>query len=327
LRGQVAKALDIRYDDWGQRVEHGDLVINEVLRQTASERGLRSHNDYLHTARRVCAALPLSISVDNVLDAHRSDEVAVLCGKLAITRTILEAERSSPLMIEATAQREQINFERLGATWYAAFFHRLTEGCQANDLPTRFKDVTIISFNYDRCVEQYLIHALARYYSMELAQAKETLSHLEVLHPYGSMGLLEPSDPRARAVPFGMRANWQLLKSAALGLRTFTEGADPQSGVVDGVRQRTMSCSRLAFLGFAFHPQNVDLLFGRPSGTVKLRDCSVYATGLGISRSDGELVKQKLEAQAGIPYDRIQIAHEARCADLFNLYRLSLGLA
>jgi hypothetical protein len=324
LRGQVAKALDIRYDDFGSRVQHGDLVVNEALRQTARERGLSTHNDYLRVAWRICAALPLAISVDNVLDALRSDEIAVMCGKLAIARCILEAERASTLVTE---QGTQLNFERLSSTWYTGFFQRLTEGCQASDLPERFESVTVVCFNYDRCVEQYLSHALARYYSMDAVQAAAALKHLEVLHPYGSMGPVASSDAQVAATPFGMRADWQRLMKASAELRTFTEGADPKSGVVEQVRDRAMSCSRIAFLGFAFHPQNVDLLFGNPSGALNLRDCSVYATGLGISRSDGDIVKQKLGAQAGIAYERINIAHDARCADLFSLFRLSLGLA
>ena len=50
---------------------------------------------YLDAASRIQLGLPLAISIDNYLHAHRDDEIVQSMGKIAITTAILEAERST----------------------------------------------------------------------------------------------------------------------------------------------------------------------------------------------------------------------------------------
>jgi hypothetical protein len=46
--------------------------------------------------------------------------------------------------------------------------------------------VSFIVFNYDRCLEQFLFHALQKLYGLESQEAFAMLTDLRIIHPYGA---------------------------------------------------------------------------------------------------------------------------------------------
>jgi hypothetical protein len=57
-------------------------------------------------------------------------------------------------------------------------------------------------FNYDRCIEQYLFHALQDYYGVSPHEASAMMASLKIFRPYGKIGDL-PWQSQEGAVPFG----------------------------------------------------------------------------------------------------------------------------
>jgi len=57
-------------------------------------------NELLDAAQRIKDGLIQSISIDNFIDIHQVNESVVFCGKLAIIKTILDAEKNSPLYFD-----------------------------------------------------------------------------------------------------------------------------------------------------------------------------------------------------------------------------------
>jgi hypothetical protein len=101
LRNLARGRLDIRYQKESGRFG-GDDVIFEAFRREASRRagGFQGDvNRFLAAGWRLRDALPQSLSIDNLLDAHRDDQLLVRCGKLTIARCILAAESASTLRI------------------------------------------------------------------------------------------------------------------------------------------------------------------------------------------------------------------------------------
>ena len=91
-----------------------------------------------------------------------------------------------------------------------------------------FDNVDFVIFNYDRCVEHFLINALARSYSVPNADAVFIVDALKILHPYGSIGDL-------KSVPFGIdRLDWV---EAAQGIKTYTEQVG-SIGMLNDIRQK-----------------------------------------------------------------------------------------
>jgi hypothetical protein len=103
--------------------------------------------------------MPLSLSIDNFIDAHRENAALQLCGKLGISQAILEAETASKLNWDET-KGESFDPPRLSNTWYVRFFQLLTENIRKEDIAALFDNILFITFNYDRCIEPFPIHCI-----------------------------------------------------------------------------------------------------------------------------------------------------------------------
>lgn len=279
LKGQIASLLDIRFDDgWNQ--SSGDHAITHALRQVVKLPDGRQGNinPYLQKAWRIRDVVPAAaISIDNFLDAHRGDQAMELCGKLGIVRSILNAEASSKLAPPERGQ-DRFSLRRLAGTWYVGFFQMLTENVAKADVASVFDNVSIITFNYDRCIERFIVQALADYYELDDGHAAEIASKLRIYHPYGQVGRL-PWQQMRGSVPFGAQS--ENLLSLAGQIKTFTEGLDDED-LVARMHGEIMEADTLVFLGFAFHPINMELLTPPDEGMVR----RVFGTTYGMSKAD-----------------------------------------
>ncbi len=323
LKKRIADLLDIRYD---LQRESGDALIDRAFHILLQQSDRRSEgiSPYLYASWRIRDAMPQAISIDNFIDAHRGDPLVEKAGKLAIVRSILEAEAKSSLAIHPSYTNNRLKFEAVQGTWFNSFFQLLTENCQFVNLPQRFARVGVVCFNYDRCIEHYLFNALQNYYGVTAEAAAEVLTHLEIHHPYGTVGRL-PWMGGGEKIDFGGEPSANQLVQLAERIRTFTEGANIAESDISGIRAVLASAERIAFLGFAFHRLNLELLFPPQSAGVSPRVCPVFATGVGISDPDAEVIREELFALAGLNPGTTHIARETPCAKLFEDYRRSLS--
>lgn len=322
LKNKIQDLLNIRFEHWSQ--SQGDYLIVESLRRVVQkDDGSRGDiNPYLHQAAHIREALPQAISIDNFIDAHRDNKEIELCGKLAIVRAILQSEQSSLLYFDRN-QRDKLDFKALENTWFLPFFQLLTENCGIDDLEERFSQVSLIIFNYDRCLEHFLINALMNYYKVLEEQAAQLVNMIRIYHPYGAVGYL-PWQNQGNVMNFGEDPNAEQLLEIAKGIKTFTEGTAPDSSEISEIRNCIKNTERLVFLGFAFHELNMELL--KPNGGVSKTDFSnvkCFATALDISNSDKSVITEQIselyltEVQANMA--------DVTCKDLFIEYRRSLA--
>ena len=272
----------------------------------------------LMPCRRHCQLIILSTIIVRI-------DLIAQCGKLAITRCILQAERSSNLYVDPSNIFNTINFKRSAQTWFNAFFQLLTENSNEDDLLERFSKVAIVCFNYDRCIEHYLFSSLKNYYDLPNETAVQILGALQIYHPYGVVGTL-PWQQVGNSISYGGSPQPAQLIELAKGLKTFTEGVNPEHSEIIAVRSTLANARRIAFLGFAFHDLNLDLLFPKGDGGVKPIGCHVYATADGISDSDIKLVSKDIHLRSGIRDANIQMRKDTKCAGLFHEYWRSLSL-
>ena len=136
LRSVIAQLLDIKFEAWNQM--SGDATIAEALREHVKQLGQSNINSYRHAAQRISEAMPLALSIDNFIDAHAGEERIELCGKLAIIRSILDAERMSLLYIDPAAPYPHLDLDRLEPTWFNSFWQLLTESCTRENIASRF---------------------------------------------------------------------------------------------------------------------------------------------------------------------------------------------
>jgi len=325
LKTQIVNLLDIKFD-WREQ-KSGDVTICEALRLHVkkTEPDLNDINPHLRAARHICDAMPQAISIDNFIDAHSEDKKIELCGKLAIVRSILYAEKQSLLYFDSvTMNRSQPDFKKLEGTWYNLFFQLLTENCRKQDLLERAKRVVLIVFNYDRCIEHFIYHALQNYYKISPQEAGNIASAIKIYHPYGKVGAL-PWQGAGGAVEFGTDPSAAQLLDFSTQIKTFTEGTDPASSEIVSIRRNMLDSSIVVFLGFAFHRLNMRLI--RPDSNGKSESKSFFATARGISSSDCKQLESELGDFFVGESSSANVRNDLTCFGLFQEYWRSLSFS
>jgi len=165
------------------------------------------------------------------MDLHRDDERIQLLGKLAIVKSILEAEQKSKLNIDPDTGHYDVN--NLKETWFFDFAKNLTDGVRKKEIHRLFERVSLVIFNYDRCFEHFMFHALQKIYGIDESTASDVMSKLNIIHPYGTIGELPWQDKSG--IPFGFKANRANMEFMAPRIRTYTEQIE-KSQVLEAMR-------------------------------------------------------------------------------------------
>jgi hypothetical protein len=273
----------------------------ELALTAATNRDDREFQRLRGVAQQVSRGLEHASSIDGFIDMHQDNGDIELCGKLAIAKLILDAERGSRFFQGARPQRP-IDFPALRDTWYLRLTQLLFDGCTAERLSQRFAKVAFVIFNYDRCLEHYLFHSVRDAYpGMSEHEAAMLLSQLEIHHPYGRAGafpwMKEPG-PLGVFADFAQEADPQLVVQIAKQIRTYSESAI-SGGEGDAIRATVKNASMMIYLGFSFLELNMDLLYGIGPGGRTLANTPCLASMYGESDYNRERVKTRLVYQHG----------------------------
>jgi hypothetical protein len=312
LAERIRAKMDIRFERGYSAVGTGDHDLFTHLAQV-----YRQHADQLQKAAwRIRDGINLiAQSIDDFLDQHRGDNFVNIYGKAAIVQAVAEAEAGSKLVFNAMKGETTFDDRKLGDTWIIRFMRMLCRGLPREDVHQVFDRVSFIVFNYDRCIEHFLVHALRRGYSLTDQEAAAIVDGLDIVHPYGSIGNL-------KQVPFGnTRVN---CASLAERIKTYTEQADSELSFT--LSEMLERAKHIVFLGFAYYDQNLALLAPREDLGENKR---VFGTAYGMSDSDVDIVVQEIQRwffTDGGPYPpkRVSIENNLKCAGLFDNYAKSL---
>jgi hypothetical protein len=303
LARTIGAKMDIRFKHGFEPVGTGDHDLYSHLVHSKPQ----EEDQLFKAAGRIGQGLPFAQSIDDFLDQHRTDRYVNLYGKAAIVQAVVEAEHNSHLFFNRLEGAETFDAEKLTDTWFTKFMYMLCRGVPRENVSKVFEKVAFIVFNYDRCIEHFLIHALQRAYSIRFEDAAALVGKLHIVHPYGSVGDLSK-------VPFGnTRINCVEL---AKGIKTYTEQADAKD-VTEKISSEVERAECMIFLGFAYHNQNLQILRPASRTSGKL----IYGTALGMSNSDVSVIQQQLTplfGPTGLYIDNLT------CAGLFENYAKSL---
>jgi len=317
LATKISKSLDFQFDDLGRYTGGGNTRILQHLREAYRE----NFNLYRQACRGIQNGIHLTDSIDDFLNLHQADDKTNLCGKIAISQAILEAESASDLYVDTDDRRSSINFPKLANTWLVKLFKIL--GRQST--PERvFENVDFINFNYDRCLEYFFPHALRTLFKIPIQEANAICLRANIIHPYGTVGML-PNSGAPQPIEFG---NTEAdLGFVAQGIKTYTEQArDEDAKLIKGLIQ---DADAIVFLGFAFHEQNMKLL-ASPEGTTASR---VFATAYLVSDDDCEVIrrdifnlygKRTLVWVDGAPAINLRLRKDLNCSGFFDAYSRTL---
>jgi len=277
-------------------------------------------------------------SIDDFISKIPEDKQELkIIGKILIILSISRLENEQRLIYEhETLEPSHRYYKELGIEktdppitivslvrgWYNYLWRKIYEG---EDIPRNLKALTIITFNYDRSIEQYLYTSLLGMAQRPEPEAREVLNeNLFVHHVYGKLGKLPWQD--------GINAinNYEPFQCAELldkiaqfrqknpsvelaytnikrwspyinlidkicsivdEIRTYTE-SKIETAALEDVKNRLSLCDDLFFLGFGYHPEN--LKWFEPKNLASNRLVDLAGTTYGIGKQDVINIKSRL---------------------------------
>jgi hypothetical protein len=329
LANKISSKLKFRYD-FGRLVEGDDQFVYALKHCSKSPEELRR---LLGACRRIHDGVQIARSIDNYIDSHRQDLDVAFCGKLAIVDSILESERKSKLWLDETTPKQYFDMQKLSETWYFELADILCEGKSKNELHNIFENLSVISFNYDRCLQQALLLYLNGRYHTSSQESLDIVSKLEILYPYGSVGEFTTNSYDSK-LRFGLDMAKHLLVDFSKRIRTYTEQMlDEKFGVK--INSAFDEAKTAIFLGCAYHPQNINLLSAKHSTD----DKKVFGTAIGISKDGITRITERLISSyttlpngfasyehyaPGLAASHIRLHDDLGCGALLRYYRESL---
>jgi hypothetical protein len=303
-----------------------DLIMSAIEYLVYQQPGARNDfNEYLLACKTIFEAIQQALSIDNLVDALRGDDRLEICAKIAIANSILKAERESRLYT-ATNSSRSIDFSAVKNTWYARLWDLIAARSRPETVAERLSQIAIVTFNYDRCIEHFLHSSLQNFFRVSPQVATSLLSNLTIHHAYGQLGSLGWS-MQGDAVPFGDQVEGARLVSIAKKLKTFTEGTDENESQVADIRRYLHYAERVAFLGFAYDPQNLQLLYGTSGTPTKDRRTAVYGTAYKVSEPNRRAIHSALRLLGGYGDNEIELVPDIKCEKLLADYSWALSLA
>lgn len=243
--------------------------------QLLSEINNSEFENYRNAGEQIVKGLFLENSIDNFLHKHYENKFIVGAGKLAIAFSILGFEHASKIF----SKYNTFDMDKIRDTWYIPFYQKITESCRISTLPERLKNFMFIIFNYDRCFERFFVNALMNNYNIEYSNALEILKGMDIIHPYGCVG----NDK------YGEIVLAKRLIDISNDIRLYTEKFSSQN-IYGNLFLNPNESYRVVFLGFAYHKQNMDLIFQRAFENYSVN--YFYGTGLGISNNDTNYIQE-----------------------------------
>ncbi len=287
LQSQIAAMVNIKFQD-GHNQSSGDYEIMHCCRVDSRERNFPDVNPYLYAGWLIHDGIKGTDSIDNFMKKHSESELLQFVAKLGIAKAISQAEASSLMNLADTSRQSKLDLQRLEHTWLVKLFRHIQRDVDKPDLAKFFEGVSFIVFNYDRCVEFFFVQAISLVYGVSTYDASQLVSSANIYHPYGSLGdLPECVNGGIGTLPFG--AERPPLKSISERLFTYTESINDLEQL-STARTWIEHADQVVFLGFAYHPQNMDILTPAAMHNV----AHFIGTSYGVSNYDSSIIEEDL---------------------------------
>ncbi|WP_036307520.1 hypothetical protein [Methylophilus sp. 5] len=178
--------------------------------------------------------------------------------------------------------------------WYFSLWNSLV--ANVNTIKQlKENNVQIYTFNYDRSLEMYLHSAIVGTFNVSAEEAFEALSHFNIHHVYGSLGLYGTQDDYSTNTR-SYKNHWNLhcIHAAASTLRVIPE-ARADDTIFNQAKDAFRWAYNVCFLGFGFDPLNVQRLGFREiisSGHYNSLPYKVIASTLNKTTSEVDIIHE-----------------------------------
>jgi hypothetical protein len=197
----------------------------------------------------------------------------------------------------------------------------LIEGVPRHRLGDLFSNISVVSFNYDRCLKHFLTHAIRLQYGLRLDEVQEIVRNLRTIYPYGTISPLDFED--GLGLNFGAKVSGERLLDISSQIRTFTEQSD-ENEIIPSIKKEIALAQQIIFLGFAFHRQNLDIL-----SVDQLDKKRIIGTTYGVSEPNTKAIRwevmQALKIKPSPPLEHDVTLEALVCGKLLENYSRTLA--
>jgi hypothetical protein len=218
-------------------------------------------------------------SIDDFIE-HRQEFLNI--GKAMIARTLIPYEREDVLL-----NRNQ------NTNWYKMIFEVIRK--DVNKLEN--KQISFITFNYDRSLEHYLFTQLKEFTGLDDIDSIEAMNKIPILHVYGKIGNLPWQKDNMDTVRyyesgFGMKEMISAINQLSVihEEKNVIENFNKAKDLMD-------QGERIIFLGYGFHETNNQRL-----GLDGLSKKCV-ATSYGMTELEKEKIQEKYKRLIELDYE------------------------
>ncbi|MBP0578994.1 hypothetical protein J8I29_06735 [Labrys sp. LIt4] len=298
LKSRIADAVNLRYNHFD--LVGGSSTISESILHIDRTNRSGDANRLAASGRIIHTAMPQSLSIDNYLEAHQSDNNIVLMGKLGIAHSILKSENNSSIFYKAPEPNQVI--PPTANTWHNTLCQMMTEGVNKENIEQSISNISIITFNYDRCLEYYISHWLANYYNIDIESSQNIVKRIPIVHVYGQCGRLPWQKGNSQAAIYGASVSGPALLEIAKQIRTFTEQITDENFKSE-IRGLISQADHIVSLGFSYAPQNLSVLDVTSSSNGKLR--RLFGTTYGMSPQNVAAINHKIRSEFAIAWETV----------------------
>jgi hypothetical protein len=318
LGRNLGEALNLNFGHYSAS-RAADPELKQALREYSRNSAIPL-SEIANACKVISQAMEDTDSIDAFIDNHRGNEIIEKCAKIGIANSILKKERTSALFVDPNNTFNVLDRTKAASTWYSRFWNKLAENMHRDNLQSIFNSISVISFNYDRCLEQYLYYSLRSRFDISHEAAIELLDGLELYHPYGSLGKLDFPTAGPQNT-FGENPTHTILTRATDGILTYSETVKDKQKL-SAMRKQVETSKVIVFLGCAFHQPNIDLI--KPEKTSDV--AAIYATAFKIPEPEIAVVMGRILIMLdnSIQPHHVKISHRLKCHALIREYRALL---
>lgn len=214
------------------------------------------------------------------------------------------------IMATQLYRRERENTNRLfvppGTGWYEVLYERLNSGStQLDEFADRLK---IVTFNYDRSLETFLMRRHAGTHGLEVHDVADEIRRLAIVHIYGQLG-----DPIQ--YPFEEEHTPEEIGEVAENdVKVLSEDDEPISGFYNSrfldASRAIDEANRNCFLGFGFSPENLSRL----NTNWGMHDAKIV---VGLHEGNRDNFKAHLVGELGFHDKRTEVVRNSN-REIFN---------
>ncbi len=204
--------------------------------------------------------------------------------------------------------------------WYRVLFSQLTDGrIEPDDFKISQNNVSFITFNYDRSLENYLYDAIQRNFeSAGPSEGSKEINSIPIIHVYGKLASLEWQNTDSEAFWFAYKKGPASLNLNAFEMRKniYVMHGKRDNPNVEKSKQLLEQADRVYFLGFGYSKENMEIL-DIPNTITKAR--RIFGTAINFPTPLVQNLTQKFKTHVNTI---VTIGNNMKCRELLYTYPL-----